>query len=138
MKIHLLLAVATLATASFATTFGLLRAQTQPVQAQMPGKCFYITQFRSWRAPDAKTIVIRVNLHDYYRLDLSGECGLLTFPGTHLITKTRGPETVCSALDWDLSVAESEPGAIPEPCIVKTMTPMTPADVAALPPKFRP
>jgi hypothetical protein len=113
-------------------------AQTQPAQTQPARSCFYINQFQGWKAPDAKTIIIRVNLHDYYRLDLSAECHLLVVPTSHLITHTRGPDTVCSAIDWYLSVAESGMGSIPEPCIVKTMTPLTPADVAALPPKFRP
>jgi hypothetical protein len=100
--------------------------------------CFYINQFNGWRAPDDKTIFIRVNLDRYYRLDLSGTCAMLKFADSHLITKTRGPDTVCSAVDWDLSVAQSSPGSIPEPCIVKTMTLLSPAEVAAIPPKYKP
>ena len=113
-------------------------AEVPPTQAPPARSCFYINQFQGWKAPDAKTIIIRVNVNSYYRLDLAAECHLLKVPSSHLITHTRGPDTVCSAIDWDLSVAESGMGSIAEPCIVKTMTPLTPADVAALPAKFRP
>ena len=99
--------------------------------------CFYVAQFRSWKAPDAKTIYIRVELHRIFRLDLAGECSLLLRPDSHLIMNVRGPDTICRPLDWDLKVAESFPG-IPEPCIVKTMTELTPAQAAAIPPHFRP
>ncbi|MGB8363709.1 MAG: DUF6491 family protein [Rhizomicrobium sp.] len=108
-------------------------------QPASPSKnqCFYINQLESWRAPDAKTIYIRVQLDNYYRLDLAGACPAIMWPGSHLITKTRGPDTVCSAVDWDLSVSE-EPHGIPEPCIVKSMTRLSPREVAAIPRKFKP
>jgi hypothetical protein len=77
-------------------------------------------------------------MNQFYRLDLSAACPLLTMPGSHLITRTRGPDTVCSAIDWDISVAQSPPASMPEPCIVKKMTALTPGEAAAIPPKFRP
>jgi hypothetical protein len=109
-------------------------AAAQPAQ----NTCFLITEFRGWKAPDTRTIFIRVGLDRVYRLDLANTCSLLAMPNVHLITKTRGPDLVCSAIDWDLSVSESPPGNIPEPCIVKKMTLLTPEEAAAIPPKFRP
>jgi hypothetical protein len=110
-----------------------------PVFAQSTvNQCFYITQLQSWRAPDTKTIYIRVNNKRFFRLSLVDECSTLRTPSAHLITKTRGPETVCSAVDWDLQVSTSPPGAIPEPCIVDSMTLLTPDEVAAIPPQFKP
>ncbi|MGH6875872.1 MAG: DUF6491 family protein [Rhizomicrobium sp.] len=100
--------------------------------------CFLITEMRGWKAPDDKTIYIRVNLHKIYRLDLAAACPLLTMPESHLITKTRGPDLVCSAIDWDLAVAQPPPAGMPEPCIVKQMTRLTPEQAAAIPPKFKP
>ena len=99
--------------------------------------CFYTNQFESWKAPDSRTIYIRVNLSRYYRLDLAGECSELRTPGTHLIMNVRGPDTICSALDWDLKVAHDFHD-IPEPCIVKAMTPLSPAEAAAIPKGSRP
>jgi len=113
---------------------GIAPAAAQPAQ----NACFLINQFNGWKAPDTKTIYIRVGLDRYYRLDLANTCSLLAMPNVHLITKTRGPDLVCSAIDWDLSVSESPPGNIPEPCIVRKMTLLSPAEAAAIPPKFRP
>lgn len=107
-------------------------------QAQTHRSCFFVTQLDQWRAPDAKTIYIRVNVNRFYRLDLGNECSRLQFPDTHLIMNVRGPDTICSAVDWDLKVSESGPGAIATPCIVKAMTELTPGEVLAIPPKFRP
>jgi hypothetical protein len=111
-----------------------------PAAAQHPAQklCFRINQMQGWKAPDNKTIFIRVNVNQYFRLDLSASCPLLTFPDSHLITKVRGSDLICSAVDWDLSVAQSPPGAFPEACIVKQMTVLRPQEVAAIPPKFRP
>jgi hypothetical protein len=100
--------------------------------------CFHISQFQQWRAADNKTIYLRVDLSQYYRLDMSGACPLLTVPDAHLITKSRGSDLICSAIDWDISVSESSPGAIAMSCIVQSMTKLTPAEVAAIPPKFKP
>ena len=113
-------------------------ASAQPAEPARPTmKCFFANQFQDWKAPDAKTIFIRVTPERYFRLDLAGECGLLRFPDSHLITVFRGSDTVCSALDWDLKVAQS-PNGIPEACIVKSMTELAPAEVQAIPPHFRP
>ncbi len=102
-------------------------------------QCFYINQFQQWKDVDDKTIYIRVNLNDYYRLDMSASCPELTYPNPHLITRTIGPETVCTALDWDLRVADGTgPGSFAVPCIVSKMTKLTPSEAAAIPKKFKP
>src|SRR5580698_3994095 len=46
----------------------LLALSLSPALAQ--SKCFSIREFEGWRAPDAKTINIRVGQTRYYRLDL--------------------------------------------------------------------
>ncbi len=116
---------------------------TLPVLAQAPlppaarNSCFYANEFQAWKAPDARTIYVRVNLHQYYRLDLASECASLLWPDTHLITHVRGSNAYCSAVDWDLQVAQGFHGAA-EPCLVETMTELSPAEAAAIPAKFRP
>ena len=113
------------------------QSQAQPAGHQ-PQQCFYANQFQGWRAADEKTIYIRVNLNDYYRLDMAGSCPTLTTPDARLINKVNGPPTICSAVDWNLSVSTQGPGAIATPCIVKSMRKLTPAEAAALPKKLRP
>jgi len=110
-------------------------ANAAPIDA---GKCFLIPQFQNWKALDDHTMYIRVNMNHYYRIDMAGRCSSLAWPDAHLITHWRGTSSVCSALDWDLKVEQSQPGGIAEPCIVKTMTPLTATEAAAIPKKFKP
>jgi Family of unknown function (DUF6491) len=102
-----------------------------------PPQCFFVRNFQSWKAPDVKTIYIRVNVNQFYRLDLASSCSGLRYPGAHLITEWRGSSSVCQGIDWDLRVAQSYPSGR-QACIVKTQTPLTPAEAAAIPRKFRP
>lgn len=113
-----------------------------PAMAQPAKSCFYMRDFQNWKAPDGKTLYIRVNSNNFYRLDLVADCSMLRQPGIHLITKTRGSDNVCDALDWDLSVSDStgfnRMGGARQACIVKKMTALSDADVAAIQPKFKP
>jgi hypothetical protein len=116
-----------------------LPAMSQPVApAGKPSGCFFSPEFQSWKAPDDRTIYLKVRPNRFFRLDLAGECAPLRWPGSHLIMHERGSDTICTAVDWDLQVEESSPGSIPEPCIVKTMTELTPDQAAALPKGARP
>ena len=102
-----------------------------------PKSCFFVTQFENWKAPDENTIYIRVNLSKYYRLDLANKCPMLMWPSPHLVMNVRGPSTICSAIDWDLKVG-NDLNSPAVPCIVKTMTELTPDQAAQIPPKFKP
>lgn len=110
-------------------------AAAQP--ASHGAQCFSPIQFESWRAPDARTIYIRVGTKQYFRLDLAGECSSLRAPDPRLISTFRGSDMICSALDWDLKVSAGLNSTV-EPCLVKTMTQLAPAEAAALPKKDRP
>ena len=104
---------------------------------QKRGACFFSNQFESWRAPDDKTIFIRVGLSRFYRLDLAGACGGITRPFSYLVNRIRGSNLICKPIDWDLAVADS-PNGFEQGCIVKSMTRLTPEEVASIPPKFKP
>ena len=102
-------------------------------------KCFFANQFQQWRDVDDKTIYIQVNLNDYYRLDMVSSCPVLTYPNPHLVTRVNGPDTICTALNWDLRVADGTgPGSFAEPCIVENMTKLTPTEAAEYPKKYKP
>jgi hypothetical protein len=104
-----------------------------------PAGCFFIRDFESWRAaPDAKSILIRVDRRHILRLELAASCPTLTWPDARLITRWRGASSMCDALDWDLSVSQGPPGDIPMPCLVKKVVELTPEDIAALPKKQLP
>ncbi|MEI9991894.1 MAG: DUF6491 family protein [Rhizomicrobium sp.] len=131
-----------LPTAVFALALGSMlplaaaRADEAP-STKAPPACFQIRNFENWKAADAKTINVRVNMHQYYRLDLAASCPALLWPSAYLVTQWRGSSLVCSALDWDIKVGQT-PGGIQSVCIVKTMTPLTPQEAAAIPKKFKP
>ena len=132
MPLRRAISFALVATALMAT---MVRAQ--PQASNGGGACFFSRNFEQWRAPDANTILIRVGVNRFYRLDLAAPCPTLQFPNSHLVTVFRGSDTVCSPLDWDLRVAQY-PAGVTEQCIVRSMTQLTPEEVASFPPRFRP
>lgn len=99
-------------------------------------QCFFSRDWNGWKAPDDKTIIIRVGLHDYYKLGLTNRCPELKDPSARIISIVRGSSSICGPLDLDLKVATS-PG-FATPCLVKSMTKMTPEEVKATPKKFLP
>jgi len=124
----------------FGTALAVLLAMTAAAPAaptDKPGRCFVTTNFNGWKAPDERTIYIRVGVHDFYRLDLANRCSALHAISPFLVTRWRASNFVCSPLDWDLRVSRGvDLGA--EACIVKAMTPLTRAEADAIPRKFRP
>ena len=122
--------------------------------------CFYITQWSGWKSPSPNVIYLGVNQHDVYRVDLSAGSPLLQYPDVHLVSRTRGPETICSAIDLQLEVSDDvgfrgrlgegfrggfgggfdggfDEGAS-EPLIASKLTKLTPDEVAAIPKRYRP
>jgi hypothetical protein len=116
------------------TAASALADTAQPVANS--GGCFFASDWQGWKSPSPSVIYIRVRMHDVYRLDLVGNTPDLNWPDEHLVTKFRGSDTVCGPLDLELSLADDH--GMREPLIVKTMTKLTPDEIAAIPPKFRP
>jgi hypothetical protein len=98
--------------------------------------CFYFNEFESWRAPDDRTILIRVGLSRFFRLDLSGRCGGITRASSHLVNRVQGVTRICRPVDWNLTVVDSV--GFEQRCVVKAMTMLTPEEVASIPPKLKP
>lgn len=113
-----------------------LAADAQPSTKPAPS-CFFSVDWDGWKAtPDSKSIYIRVGVRDVYKLDLSSACPELQMPDAHLVTHIRGSDSICSPLDLDLRVSDMHGFATP--CIVSAITPLSPAEAAALPPKLKP
>lgn len=102
-----------------------------------PRACFRMSQMRNHRIADAETINIRVGLRDYYQVRTQGSCTLGARPDeTLIVSSASGGDLICSAIDLDLKVAR-----LPDfvtPCIVKSIRPMTAAEVKALPRRLKP
>ena len=71
-----------------------------------------------------------------FRLDLPQACPALNSGNPHLVTHVRGSAWICSPVDIDLKVADDN--GFQTPCIVGGMTPLSPGEVAALPPQTAP
>ena len=111
-------------------------AAASPSAGDHPHNCFFVNEWRGWKAPTPDVIYIGVNLHDVYKVQLSDSSPELQWPDAHLISKSRGSNTICDALDLDLSISDGH--GMRQPLIAKTITKLTPDEVAAIPPKFRP
>lgn len=125
------------AAAFMAMTATAVQAADDPAKpAPATRQCFFSQQWSGWHAPDAKTLYLRVNMNEVWRVDLNSECHMLTSPGVHLVTKIRGSSSICSAIDLDLSVADTM--GMKEPCFVKEVRQLTKDEVAAIPKKDLP
>ena len=97
--------------------------------------CFSLSDWDGWSAPDRNTLLMRVRNKDVYRVELTHGTSQLTSPGVHIVSVVRGVDTVCRPLDLDLRVSD---GFIAMPIMAKTITRLTPEEIAAIPKKDRP
>jgi hypothetical protein len=118
-----------------AVSFGAAPVQAAPSPSTY-APCFFITQWNGWKSPDPKVVYLGVNMHDVYRLDLAAPSSQLGWPDVHLISEVRGSSSICSAIDLQLSVGDTN--GFREPLFPAKLTKMTPEEVAAIPKKFRP
>ena len=103
--------------------------------AQSKPSCFFTRNWDGWRSPDKDTIYLRVNVRDIWQVDLSGGSQLLLWPDSHLINDIHGTDSVCYPIDLTLKVANDH---FVEPLFIKSLTKLTPEQVAAIPKKFLP
>jgi hypothetical protein len=123
---------------TLAATLGLAGAATAAGSANSsPGTCFFARSWEGWKAPNDKTLYLRVNHQDVYRVDLQVGSSFLTGPDPHLINDVKGPDTICTPLDLDLRVSPGS-GEPAEPLFVKSLVKLTPQQVAAIPKKDLP
>jgi hypothetical protein len=123
-----------LAAALGAAALGLVASAPAIAQGN---QCFFVNQWNGWKAPDDHTIYLNVTPNRIYRLDLAGACPEILWPDSHLTNvDPQGSGSICSPLDWQLSVSDGPASKMP--CIVRKMTLLTPDEAAAIPKKFRP
>ena len=99
--------------------------------------CFLTTNWDGWKSPDPSTILVRVQMHRVFRLELAHPSTQLNDPSVHLLNQVRGSAWICAPIDLDLSVVDDR-GRMREPLFVKGMSELTPAEVKAIPAKYRP
>ena len=116
---------------------GLATAAQADTAARSRSSCFFTNAWQGWSSPSPDVLLLRVNNRDVYRVELSGGgSSSLRQTGYFLVNQVRGSNTVCSALDLDLAVADHH--GFYQPLIARSLTKLTPAEVAAIPKKYRP
>jgi hypothetical protein len=99
-----------------------------------PRQCFQLRSMDNTRAADARTLYAKVG-RDTWRFDMAGAC-LSTVSSDGLIVEpVGGRSTVCGPLDLNIKARN---GAVAVPCIVRSLTKLTPEEAAALPKGDRP
>ena len=117
-------------------------AQPAPPPSKPPTEsCLRTSDIDSHRVADDHTLYIRQRNRDVFRLEMSGACLSGAGPSDPLVIRaTSGVPLACRPVDLDISIAHNigMGGGGRTPCIVRSMSRLTPAEVAALPPKYRP
>jgi hypothetical protein len=91
----------------------------------------------SFAAPDDHTVYVKVNLHDVYRLDLMISCPDVNWNQRIALESSHGAGgSICNALDAE--IISHATGLGRQRCPVKTLTKLTPEEVAALPKGAKP
>lgn len=145
MKLALTALVGAAALAGCTNTYAPPGPPPTPVaaaSAPLAEDCFRTREITNHRIADDHTVYIEVARRDVFRLEMVGHC-LAGTGGTDplVIREPTGVPYACRPVDLDISVARGLGGLASggtTPCIVQSMSRLTPAEVAALPPKDRP
>lgn len=106
-----------------------------PAAAQS-GACFRLSDMGNHRAADSKTLYVAMGRKDVWRFDMNGSClAGVGFGDPLVITPTGGVSLICKPLDLDIKV--SHMGML-SPCMLQSMTKLSPAEAAALPKNLKP
>ena len=111
-------------------------ASGAPATPKPPRTCFSLSDWDGWSSPSRDVLYMKVRLREVYRVDLTHGSNRLNSAGSHLVSYVRGSDRICSPLDLDLRVADGFGMAIP--IRAKTITKLTPEQIAAIPKKDRP
>jgi hypothetical protein len=133
MKTHLALAASAAALLALAATS--TGAADNPAKPVANSQCFWTRNVTGFAAPDDHTVYVRVNFRDVYRLDLMVACPDVDW-NQRVALVSRGGSNICSALDAE--IVSHATGLGRQRCPVKTLTKLTPEEIAALPKRAKP
>lgn len=105
-----------------------------PMAAADGRQCFHADRINGFNAASDRIVNVSVGAKEVYQFELFGPCPDVDW-ATRIAVISRGSSWICSGLDATV-VAPSSIG--PQRCPVRTITKLTPAQVAVLPPRQRP
>lgn len=118
---------------------GVLPPAPPPGTRLASADCFRSADIRNHTIGDSRTLFLSVRNRDVYRVGMSGACLAGAFPSDFLVTRQPpGSSLICAPIDMDVAISKGTSGGFETPCIVESIVKLTPAQVAALPPKLRP
>ncbi|WP_419253060.1 DUF6491 family protein [Caulobacter sp. ErkDOM-YI] len=109
-------------------------AQTPAAKPRPP--CFSLSDWHGWSSPSRDVLYMKVRNKEVYRLDLAHGSNQLRSPGSHIVSVVRGSDRICTPIDLDLRVSDGF--GMDMPIRAKTITKLTPEEIAAIPKKDRP
>lgn len=109
---------------------------TGPAAGQRIAPCFFISQWKGWTSPSENILYLGVSPNRVYEVTLSVGSPFLNDPTSHLISKVVGSSSICTSLDLQLYLSNGH--GIESPLIAVGLRQMSAAEVAAIPPKYRP
>lgn len=115
---------------------GAAQAQAQAPAAKPRPPCFSLSDWRGWSSPSRDVLYMKIRNRDVYRLDLAHGSNQLNSPGSHLVSVVRGSDRICAPIDLDLRVSDGF--GFDMPIRAKTITKLTPEEIAAIPKEDRP
>jgi hypothetical protein len=100
--------------------------------------CIDSRKLQGWKSPSPDVIYYRVGASDVYRLDLATGSKQLQYSDVQLFDRNLSTSLwLCSPRDFNLRVTDSHHTFV-EPLIVRSITKLTPDEIAAIPPQYRP
>jgi hypothetical protein len=110
------------------------------VEPMPVGGCFRTQDIANHTIGDDRTLYLRINSGDVFRVEMTGACLAGAASDDPLVIRSPpGTPVACRAVDLDISITKGGLATgIPTPCIVSTMTALTPAEVAVLPSRLVP
>ena len=126
-----LLPLIALAAATFAASAAF--ADAGPPQSN----CFRARDWISWKSPAPNVVLVKVGANRVFRLDLRQGSDQLKYSDVHLTNRNMHSAWLCSPLDFDLMLSDTH-GVIHQSLAVSSLRPLTPDEIAAIPPSDRP
>ena len=103
--------------------------------AKPANQCFVRSEVNGFRAPNNRTVYLRVGVKDVWKLDLMTDCINLTFRESLGLESLPGDPWVCSPLEATVIYRDN---GFHQRCPVTAMHKLTADELAALPKKDRP
>jgi hypothetical protein len=103
-----------------------------------PGQpaCFFISQWQGWKAPASDVLYLGMNGRGVFRVGLAKGTPLLQNSSYYLVWRDRPTGSICQPVQINLALSDGK--GLYVPLIAKSLTRLSPEEVAAIPKRYRP